>query len=123
MVHIAACRANGGVLLKPHFPHRAQTMAEEYYCNMLDSEAPPETEGMFPRGDHFWRNQDMASSHTVHPTKEFPAAKNLNTLPWPPSGADISWLDIYVNTQPKQRLKEKDLSTRVKLMADVSRAL
>ena len=56
-------------------------------------------------------------------TKQFLATKNPNTLPWLPSGADLSPLDIYVNPELKRRLKEKDLSTRGNLMAGVSRAL
>ena len=56
-------------------------------------------------------------------TKQFLATKNPNTLPWLPSGADLSPLDIYVNPELKRRLKEKNLSTREHLMAGVSRAL
>ena len=47
---IAACSANGGVLLKQHFPQKNQTMAAEYYCNILESDVFPRIEGMLPEG-------------------------------------------------------------------------
>ena len=53
----------------------------------------------------------------------FTATKDLSAPHWAPRGADLSPLDIYVRPQPRKRLKEKDLSNRSELMADVSRAL
>ena len=123
MAHITACSANGGVLLKPHFLPKNQTMAADYYCNMLESDVFPQIEGVLPEGERFWWQHDLASAHTALQTKQFLATKNITTLPWLPSGADLSPLDIYVNPELKRRLKEKDLSTRGKLMAEVSRDL
>ena len=64
----------------------------------------------------------MAISHTAH-TEGFSATKNLTTLPWAPSGADIAPREIYINPKLDQRIKEDDISTRGELMADVIRAL
>ena len=46
-----------------------------------------------------------------------------DALPWAPSAEDLSPFDIYVSPKIKQRLKEKDISTMGKLMAEVSRGL
>ena len=123
MVHIPLCCANGGVLLKQHFPPTKHTMAEEYYCKVLESDVFPQIEGVLPEGAHFWWQHYLASSHTAQHAKQFFATKNLTTLPWIPSGADLSPLGIYANPKLKHRPKEQDLSKREKLMADVSRAL
>ena len=64
----------------------------------------------------------MASPHTALNTKGVLAARNLKCIPWLPSGADLSPLDIYVNPELKRRLKGKDLTAKEKLMAEVSRA-
>ena len=53
MVHITVCSANGGVLLKPHFLPKNQTMTADYYCNMLESDSPPQIEGGVARGRAF----------------------------------------------------------------------
>ena len=85
-----------------------QTMAEEYYCNFLESGVFPLIEGMLPDCDHFWRQHGLASSHTAQQTKQFTGAKNITTLPRLPSGADIAPLDIYVSPKLKHRPNEKD---------------
>ena len=53
----------------------------------------------------------------------FRRLKNIDTLPWLSSGAYLSPPDIYVSPQLRRRLKGKDLATREKLMAGVSKAL
>ena len=111
MVHITVCSANGGLLLKPHPLPENQTMAADYYCNMLESDVFPQIEGVLPEGERLWRQHDLASAHTALQTKQFLATKNITTLPWLPSGADLSPLDIYVSPELKRRLKGKDLST------------
>ena len=83
MVHITVCSANGGVLLKPHFLPKNQTMTADYYCNMLESDVFPQIEGMLPEGERFWWHRDVAISHTALQTKQFLATKNLTTTPWP----------------------------------------
>ena len=65
----------------------------------------------------------MDIAHSSQYDKALQAAKNLPMPPWIPSGADLSPPDIYANPQLKPRLKEKGLSTRGGLMADVSREL
>ena len=123
MVRIAVFIANGGVLLKPHFTPKKQTMAAEYYCNMLESNVFPQIEGVLPEGERFWWQRHISSSHTALQTKQFLVTNNITTLPWLPSGADLSPLDIYVNPELKRRPKENDLSSMEKLMGEVSRLL
>ena len=81
MAHIAVCGANGGVLLKPHFPHRDQTTAAECYCNALESDVFPKIVGMLPEGEDFRRQQDLAIAHTAQNAKEFSETKNLTAMP------------------------------------------
>ena len=109
--------------MKPHFTPKNQTMEAEYYCNMLESDVSPQINGMLPECDRFWRQHDLASSHADQKTNQFAATKNIATLPWLPGGEDLSPIDIYLNPELMRRLKEKDLSTREKLLAEVSRAL
>ena len=90
---------------------------------MLESDVLPKIGGVLLEGEHFWWHHDLASPHTAQHTKQFLATKNLTTLHWIPSGACLSPLDIYANPQLKHRLDEKDISTREKLMAEVSREL
>ena len=81
MAHIPLCSANGGVLLKHHFTQMKETMAAEYYCNVLESDVLPKIEGMLPEGAHFWWQHYLASSHAAQHAKQFLATKNLTTLP------------------------------------------
>ena len=111
MARIAVRSANGGVLSMPNFLARNQTMAEEYYCDILESGEFPKIGGVVPEGDHSRQQQELDSAHTSRPTRAFSVGKNLTTVPWVPIAEDLAPLDIYVNPQPTHRLKEKGLST------------
>ena len=102
--------------------YQRQTMTANYYATMLETDTFPQIEARAPSSGGFYWQQDLASSHTANATKNFLSERDIKCLPWLPSGADLSPLDIYVNPALKDRLRGKDLTTNQKLMKEVSKA-
>ena len=78
---------------------------------------------MVPDGDKWYFRQDLATSHTAKQTRAMLASGGVTLVPWMPSGADLSPLDIFVNPELKKRLHGKDLGAIDKLVNATAREL
>ena len=123
MVRITATPVAGGALLKPHFVERGKTMTSAYYCSMLQSDVLPQIAVHVPEGEKFYFQQDLATAHTAIRTMDLLKEEGVSLAPWLPKGADVSPLDIYVNTELKKRLRGKDLGDYAKLKNATARTL
>ena len=90
---------------------------------MLKTDTSPRIATVIPEGQDFYFQQDLAISHTAKSSTEWLGTQPLTLVPWAPSGADLSPLDIFVNPELKKRLRGKDMETVEKMTAATSRAL
>ena len=102
-IHIKATFAWGAQVIKPFFVDPGETMTAKYKIRMRNTDILRRRATIALRGGKFYLQQHLASLHTAKIAKEIPAENGVASVPWIPSGADCSTLEIYANTEINSR--------------------